>query len=66
MDGFRSLGFDAKVKVTRHIAKAEYCSSIFAPTATGSLVLIPKPMRLLLKFNKVKKTSIDAYGGNVK
>jgi hypothetical protein len=62
---FRSYGFEAKVKVSNHIVHAEYCSQIFAPIVGGSLVLIPKPMRLALKFNKVKQTSIDHYGGNV-
>jgi hypothetical protein len=59
---FKKAGFEAKVKVSTHIAKAEYCSMWFAPVFDSqgqeSLTLIAKPARLLLKFNKVKKSSL--------
>ncbi len=31
---FKKLGFTAKVKVTNHIAKAEFCNMWFVPTKT--------------------------------
>lgn len=58
---YATLGFKAKVKVTDHIAKTEFCNMIFAPVQLGhlqSLTLIAKPARLMLKFNGVARSSI--------
>jgi hypothetical protein len=55
------LGLKIKVKISRHIAKAEFCNMIFAPIVVDgedSLTLIAKLGRLMLKFNCVKKSSI--------
>jgi hypothetical protein len=63
---YAKLGFKAKVKITKHIAKAEFCSAIFAPIDLGggetSLCLIAKLGRVALKFNKVKTSSLVSKG----
>jgi hypothetical protein len=58
---YAKLGLKIKVKISRSIAKAEFCNMIFAPIIVGgqrSLTLIAKLGRLMLKFNCVKKSSI--------
>jgi hypothetical protein len=70
---YASIGFRAKIKLSNHIANVSFCSMIFAPIKNiltfddeYSLTLIASPMRLLLKFCKVRATSLASYKGDIK
>jgi hypothetical protein len=62
VDKYAIMGLKAKVKVNTHIAKAEFCSMVFAPvfleTGADSMTLISKLGRLMLMFNAIRKSSI--------
>lgn len=62
-EGFADYGFQAKYKLSDHIAKAEYCNHWFVPCidkdGKDTFTCIRKAGKLLLSFNKVRKSALE-------